>query len=212
MATLAHVFIDNANVFGGAQRVGRTLRPAEPWPAVRVYYRNLFRLVEHGYLPGVRVMAGSVPPGNDELWRHAQASGYDTKLLRKVERDDGRLGEQAVDELLHLKMLEVIFDHEPTTLVLVTGDGNASPTGSSFLDQIQRALTRGWAINVWSWRAQLSGAFHRLAARSANFVQVSALDPHYESITFCKGGTYTVNGDSTLAVERIVSELRLPHA
>ncbi len=207
MSDTAHVFIDNANVFGGAQRMARALTPPEPWGGVRVYYRNLFRLVESGYAPSVRILAGSVPPGNEDLWSHASSAGYDTKLLKKVEKDNGHLGEQSVDELLQLKMLEAIMDHSPTTLVLVTGDGKPSPTGSSFLDQITRAMARGWAVDVWSWGMQLSGAFSRLAAESGNFLQVKLLDQFYDAVTFCKPGTYTVDGKTIVAKERIVQRL-----
>ena len=73
------------------------------------------------------MMAGSVPPGNDDLWAHAEDAGYQTDLLRKIEHDDGSLGEQAVDELMHLKIANVLLDFdEPQTLVLVTGDGKVS--------------------------------------------------------------------------------------
>ena len=97
-----HVFIDNSNIFGGAQRAATTLEPEALWLAVRVHYRNLFQLVERDGDVVSRVLAGSVPPGNDALWEHARRGGYDTDLLRRVETDNGRLIEQGVDEMLHL--------------------------------------------------------------------------------------------------------------
>lgn len=100
----AHVFIDNSNVFGGAQRAAHVLEPGALWMAVRIYYRNLFTLIERGLNPVTRVLAGSVPPGNDALWESARRCGYDTDLLRRVENFDGRLVEQGVDEIAHLKI------------------------------------------------------------------------------------------------------------
>src|SRR5262245_868408 len=97
-----HIFVDNSNIYGGAQRAAGTIEPGAHWMSVRIYYRNLFRLIE-GEDVATRVLAGSVPPGNDALWQVARDLGYNTDLLQRVEQDDGRLVEQAVDEMLHLK-------------------------------------------------------------------------------------------------------------
>jgi len=153
-----HVFIDNSNIYGGAQRAARTIEPAVVDRAVRVYYRNLFQVVEQGQPVLTRVLAGSVPPGNDKLWAHARAYSYDTDLLRRVEHDDGRLLEQGVDELLHLKIANALLDHEPPqTLVIVSGDGAVSDFNTGFPLQASRALRRGWRVEVWSWIEQALG-------------------------------------------------------
>jgi hypothetical protein len=66
-----HIFLDNSNIFGGAQRVAAEKEKA-PWPCVRVDYRNLFRVLRYGkFNAGVSMLAGSVPPGNDALWAAA---------------------------------------------------------------------------------------------------------------------------------------------
>ncbi len=91
-----HVFIDNSNIFGGAQRTAAKVEAHIPWPAVRLYTRNFIALIEGGQEIGARVFAGSVPPGNDELWQYARDMGYNTDLLRKVERDDGRLASRVL--------------------------------------------------------------------------------------------------------------------
>ncbi len=120
----AHVFADNSNIFGGAQQAADTYEPGIPWIAVRVYYRNLFRLIEGSHQVVTRVLAGSVPPGSEELWDYARQGGYDTALLKKIDTDNGRLAEQGVDEVLHLKIANVLLDHDPPqTLILATGDG-----------------------------------------------------------------------------------------
>ncbi|KAF9093417.1 hypothetical protein BGX23_003342 [Mortierella sp. AD031] len=76
----------------------------------------------------------------------------------------GARGEQGVDELLHLKMLETILDHEPATMVLATGDGGDSEFGGGgFYGVIKRALDRGWHVEVVSWEDQLSGVYLELA-------------------------------------------------
>ncbi len=72
-----HIFIDNSNIYGGAQRAAETLEPNAHWLSIRVYYRNLCGLIE-GSDVTTRVLAGSVPPGNEPLWETMRNLGYDT--------------------------------------------------------------------------------------------------------------------------------------
>ena len=187
MAT--HIFIDNANIFGGAQRAAKQLEPAVARQAVRVDFRNFFKLLEHDH-PRIqtRVLGGSVPPGNDELWEHARKAGYDADLLKRVESDDGNLVEQGVDELLHLKIANVLLDYPPPqTLVLGTGDGSRSAFGTSFRDQVVRALRLKWNVRVYSWKAQLSQKLRNLDCDTVD-VKLIELDEYYPSLTFTTEG------------------------
>lgn len=203
-----HIFIDNSNMYGGAQRATETLEPGAVWLAVRVYYRNLFQLIEGGGDVTTRVLGGSVPPGNDALWDHARRLGYDTDLLRRVEQDDGRLVEQAVDELLHLKIANALLDHAPPqTLVIASGDGQDSDWGTSFPKQAERALRQDWSVEVWSWQEQLTGQYRWLVRANPGRVTIRTLDPFYRSITFVKAGNYNVSGAQVAVAERIVSPL-----
>jgi NYN domain len=204
-----HIFIDNSNIFGGAQRAAGNLEQNAVWLSVRVYYRNLFQLLERNGDVATRVLAGSVPPGNDQLWENARQGGYDTDLLRRVENDDGRLVEQAVDEMLHLKIANALLDHQaPQTLVIASGDGRVSDWNTSFPGQAERALRHGWDVEVWSWQEQLTGAYARIARTHPGRVAINALDPYYHAITFVRRGQYNVNGLPVTVQERIVSRLR----
>ena len=187
MAT--HIFVDNANIFGGAQRAAKVIEPRVPWQAIRVYYQNFFKVLEHGHRDiKTRMLGGSVPPGNDDLWAYAKKARYNTDLLKRVDSDDGRLVEQGVDELLHLKIANALLDYPPPqTLVLGTGDGIVSQFGTSFRDQIVRAFKQGWSVRVFSWKAQLSGKLRRLDCDTVD-MEIHELDPWYRSITFVKGG------------------------
>lgn len=196
MAT--HIFVDNANIFGGAQRAAKTIEPQVPWQAIRVYYENFFKLLEHGHRDvKTRVLGGSVPPGNDELWEYARKARYNTDLLKRVDSDDGRLVEQGVDELLHLKIANALLDYSPPqTLVLGTGDGSRSTFGTSFRDQVVRALRLKWSVRVHSWKAQLSRKLRDLDCDTVD-MKLNELDGQYFSLTFTTEG-------------RIVSKLTLP--
>jgi len=206
----AHVFIDNSNIFEGVRRVAETREPEAPRWAIRLYYPNFFRLIEDGVNPVTRVLAGSGPAGNNELWNYARQAGYDTDLLKRVERGDGRIGEQGVDEVLHLKIANALLDHEPPQrLVVCTGDARDSDFGTSFKSQIERALRRGWQVRVWSWRDQLSDRFRSLLERSKGALTITYLDDYYRQITFVQAGEWIVGGEKVQTDGRVVAPLAL---
>jgi hypothetical protein len=148
-----------------------------------------------------RVLAGSVPPGNDALWDHCRAAGYDTDLLRRVENDAGRLVEQGVDEILHLKIANALLDHAPPqTLVVASGDGSVSAYNTGFPSQVQRALRQGWDVEVWSWMEQLTSAYDPICRAYPGRIVVRVLDPYYHSLTFVQGGVYPVRTGATVGI------------
>ncbi len=203
-----HIFIDNSNIFGGAQRAAETLEPGAVWLAVRLYFKNLAKLLEKGDAVTTRMLAGSMPPGNDALWEHARQAGYNTDLLHRVEVAGGKLVEQGVDEMLHLKIANAILDcPAPQTLVIASGDGRVSTFNTGFTTQAERALKFGWNVEVWSWSGQLSNTFARMAARHGGRLTVHLLDPYYRSLTFVSAGNYTVGTTSMTVAARVVSKL-----
>lgn len=142
------------------------------------------------------MLAGSVPPGNDALWGAAKTAGFDTTLLRRVEDDDGRLVEQGVDEVIHLKIGNTLLDEDiPGTLVILTGDGADTEQGSSFTKQVDRAAKRGWKVEIWSWRVQLSPRLRDMRIKHPDNVAVHFLDEWYWGLIFIKGGTYKTKID-----------------
>ncbi len=199
-----HIFMDNSNIFGGAQRTAESLEKA-PWPSVRVDYGHLFRLLTHGKnkSQGVSMLAGSVPPGNEALWEAAKHAGFDTTLLKRVENDDGSLIEQGVDEAIHLKIANLLLDTEnPEILIIATGDGKDTEQGSSFTQQVRRAAKRGWKVEIWSWDSQLSKRLRDTRLEFADQVTVFRLDKWYRSIVFLKGGTYDMQDGPKTVVTR----------
>ena len=189
-----HVFFDNSNIWGGAQAVRASTEPGVPWPALRIYYRNLFDLIEAGRTAETRILAGSVPPSCAALWEFARDRGYQTDLLHRVQRDDGSVGEQGVDEVLHLKIANALLDFSPPqTLVIATGDGSISEFGTGFPKQIERAIRAGWNVELWSWNPTLKEKLYKqLETSSGGAMKICVLDPNYQSVTFVKGGEYYI--------------------
>ncbi|KAL8931682.1 MAG: hypothetical protein Q9211_006796 [Gyalolechia sp. 1 TL-2023] len=70
--------------------------------------------------------------------------------------------EQAVDEILHLKILESVIDaKEPSTVVLATGDAAEAEYSQGFLRMAERALEKGWKVELVSFKKNMSGMYKR---------------------------------------------------
>jgi hypothetical protein len=68
--------------------------------------------------------------------------------------------EQGVDEILHLKILESIVDYEtPSTIVLATGDAAQAEYSQGFMAMAERALKKGWRVELVSWSKNISKTY-----------------------------------------------------
>lgn len=93
--------------------------------------------------------------------------------------------EQGVDEILHLKMCQSIIDTDvPTTIVLATGDGAEAEHSDGFLAHVERALKKGWKVELLSWRQQLNGGYKnkKFVNKWAGQFRVIELDDYLESL------------------------------
>ena len=141
-------------------------------------------ILEHG-----RPVARAIVAGSDEFesTKEAKELGYEINVLKRVKKQkerparqqggqlfwDGtsaesegdRLGpervfEQAVDEILHLKMLQSVLDTKiPSTMVIATGDAAKSEYSDGFLAEIERVLKNGWNVEVVAFRDSMSSAY-----------------------------------------------------
>jgi hypothetical protein len=93
-------------------------------------------------------------------------------------------------------------------LILGTGDGNLSDFQTSFEQQVRRALKLGWEVEIWSWSEQLSGKFSAINVNGRG-PRINTLDAFYESITFVKGGEWSLPGGTRAIADRIVTPLRI---
>ena len=75
--------------------------------------------------------------------------------------------EQAVDEILHLKILESLIDTDkPSTIVLATGDAAEAEYSGGFLKMVERALAKGWAVELVSFKLNTSSMYQRADFRA----------------------------------------------
>jgi len=75
--------------------------------------------------------------------------------------------EQAVDEILHLKILESLIDADkPSTIVLATGDAAEAEYSGGFMRMVERALEKGWMVELVSFKLNTSSLYKRREFRS----------------------------------------------
>ncbi|KAI0503319.1 hypothetical protein F5B22DRAFT_652163 [Xylaria bambusicola] len=100
-------------------------------------------------VPGTVHFASTVTSG-EESGEDVARIGYET-----------RNGEQGVDEILHLNMMNSIIDdiHEPGNMVLATGDAAQAEFSEGFLKYATRALSQGWNLELVTWKRTISSAW-----------------------------------------------------
>lgn len=68
--------------------------------------------------------------------------------------------EQAVDEVLNFKMCESLIDYdEPGTLVLASGDGAVGEFSAGFFVTVERALKKGWNVELVTFSPNVSRSY-----------------------------------------------------
>lgn len=125
--------------------------------------------------------------------RLGRASGYNTSSGSGGEAPLNAfktVTEQGVDEILHMKMLESMVDTDyPSTMVVATGDAAAAEYSSGFLRNVERALERGWKVEIVAWKHSMSYAYRdkAFARKWAGQFTIVELDDFQEELL----GIYT---------------------
>lgn len=114
-----------------------------------------------------------------------QSSGSETNAGMTTMYSQERWVEQAVDEILHLKILESVVDvPTPTTIVLATGDAAEAEYSGGFLLMVERAMAKGWKVELVSFKHNTSGAYRRkdFRAKWGNRFRTVKLDDFVEEL------------------------------
>ncbi|CAK7563572.1 MAG: hypothetical protein SEPTF4163_001441 [Sporothrix epigloea] len=95
-----------------------------------------------------------------------------------------KLGEQGVDEILHLKMCQSLLDYDNGTIVLATGDAAEAEFSDGFLKHAERALGRGWCVELFSWKMGISNAWRELERKQkgSGLFRIIELDKYSEDL------------------------------
>ncbi|KAL0254902.1 hypothetical protein SLS55_009426 [Diplodia seriata] len=111
-------------------------------------------------------------------------SGSETNTAATLKAKEAWV-EQGVDEILHLKMLESVVDvDKPSTIVLATGDAAAAEYSQGFMRMVERALKKGWRVELVSWQAGISNAYKKREFRQkwGDAFRIISLDDYVEDL------------------------------
>ena len=209
-----HVFVDFSNImigFHDCLKLARDIPITTRTRRIPMCFHNFSLLMERGRPAAKRVLVGSDrPPAIEE----AKELGFETNILERVHKSKelpitprksksgGNSGlssgsettpgvgpqkwvEQAVDEILHLKILESLVDaSEPSTIVLATGDAAQAEYSAGFLKMVERALEKGWMVELVSFKLNTSNAYKRreFRARWGQMFKWIQIDPYAEQL------------------------------
>jgi len=151
----------------------------------QIYFKEVDRakyLHRHGLSGGAKA-----PPANNVATLNGKpgggsGSGSETNTPQYA---PARMIEQGVDEILHLKILESIIDSEtPSTIVLATGDAARAEYSEGFMAMAERALKKGWTVELVSWSKNISAMYTRRewAAAWGERFRVVTLDDYAEEL------------------------------
>lgn len=175
-----HIVWDNSNIWLGGKDTCTNLEPTINPHLFRIHFKNLYDFVLNGREAGHRYFGGSVPPEANALWDFVKNLGCETNLLHRIDS-----GEQGVDEILHLKMTVLILDYKaPATLALLSGNGADSEFRSSFPAHVERALDRGWDVEVYSWDVSMNHTIYDPIIEKHPKAKYVDLDKYYGQLTF----------------------------
>lgn len=94
--------------------------------------------------------------------------------------------------MLHAQILDLLFDYNirerdrQQVLILVTGDGAVNNGGTSFPIVIERALQKGWHVQLWSWNTSLNQTFFNIQEMRLVEFTIHYLDEYRHEVTFRK--------------------------
>eukprot|EP00619_Florenciella_sp_RCC1007_P017581 CAMPEP_0205946876 /NCGR_PEP_ID=MMETSP1325-20131115/69269_1 /ASSEMBLY_ACC=CAM_ASM_000708 /TAXON_ID=236786 /ORGANISM="Florenciella sp., Strain RCC1007" /LENGTH=612 /DNA_ID=CAMNT_0053317963 /DNA_START=67 /DNA_END=1905 /DNA_ORIENTATION=+ len=204
---LIHIFVDNSNIFFGAQCVPDPSQPGryKQDRAVRMRCRRVHDLVTLERDPKQMVVFGSVSrgtmarlAGRGSVFTSWEKEGYKSCVCeRNADNNEkyaaGGSGGSLVDDALIAQMYTTLltYKNEGRTLVLLTGDGNSNhgdEHSPSFLKVVHHAIDNGWKVEVWCWKRTCSLAYKSLARELASDPCFSLiyLDEYRDEITEVK--------------------------
>ncbi|KAE8147528.1 hypothetical protein BDV25DRAFT_160202 [Aspergillus avenaceus] len=195
-ASPVHVFVDMSNIMVGfhdAMKVSRNIPVKTRIRRLPLSFQNFSLILERGRPAAKRVLVGS---DRFAAINEGEKLGYEANILDRVHKvknptrrqlkfrkpragtQDGGSGsetndaperwvEQGVDEILHLKILESLLDtDEPATIVLATGDAAEAEFSGGFMKMVERALRRGWTVELVSFSLVTSYAYRKKEFRA----------------------------------------------
>ncbi|KAF3169588.1 hypothetical protein TWF788_010416 [Orbilia oligospora] len=197
-----HVFVDYSNISIGfydsvKKLLSDTKKSSRPPQIQHISFKTLSLILERGRPATKKVLVGSTR--NNDLKSEAQDLNYEVSILQRVPRENQdssatskpssrgyasepeqsrkRTGEQAVDEVLIMKILESLVDCCPSTIVLATGDGNITQFSDGFYKAVERALEKGWNVELVAFKRTISKSWKKLVCPEFRIILLDGFLP-----------------------------------
>ncbi|KAF3202739.1 hypothetical protein TWF192_008833 [Orbilia oligospora] len=197
-----HVFVDYSNISIGfydsvKKLLSDTKKSSRPPQIQHISFKTLSLILERGRPATKKVLVGSTQ--NNDLKSEAQDLNYEVSILQRVPRENQdssatskpssrgyasepeqsrkRTGEQAVDEVLIMKILESLVDCCPSTIVLATGDGNITQFSDGFYKAVERALEKGWNVELVAFKRTISKSWKKLVCPEFRIILLDGFLP-----------------------------------
>ena len=137
----------------------------------RFDYGQLYEVGAEGREVGGTTLYGSEPPEADTVWAKAKKQGWKVDIKQKSYHT-GK--EKQVDVQLVADVVDLVGQMKNGTVIIVSGD-------SDYIPAINKALARGWKVEVWSWEKALSANI-REHDRRGKGLHVEQLNGHIHQI------------------------------
>ncbi|KAK4194468.1 hypothetical protein QBC40DRAFT_33280 [Triangularia verruculosa] len=208
-----HIVVDLSNIIIGfydKMKEQRSIPLGRRVIAPAFSFTNFDTLLARDRSVGKRILAGSLGSATKSYPSHikqARTMCYEINLLHRVSKpvsprkmradlqsdtsndDDDfyaapmKQGEQGVDEVLHLKLLQLGLDEKPGTICLGTGDAASAEYSDGFLKNIERLLERGWRVELYGWSHNISSAWRgEFEEKWTGFFKIIELDEFSEEL------------------------------
>lgn len=173
-----NLFWDNSNIYIEGQKVCNKTESCNVFD-FRIHFLNLFEFARNNRPISYSFVGGSIPPENTKLWKRFEDLNIELEIQER-----GEIGKKeiAVDEAIQLKIANLLLDKQyPETIILLTGDGAGYGDGKGFIKQLERALKKGWKIEVLSWDNSCNRFLKDFAKKNGIYIP---LENAYYNITF----------------------------
>ena len=134
-------------------------------------FGQLYEVVAEGREVGGTTLYGSEPPEADTVWAKAKKQGWKVDIKQKSYHT-GK--EKQVDVQLVADVVDIVSKMKNGTVIIVSGD-------SDYIPAIDKALSREWKVEVWSWEKALSADIRKHDRRGKG-LRVEQLNCHIHQI------------------------------
>ena len=175
-----HIFVDNSNIFLGAQYMANSRDPF-----IRIRQDAIAGLVTRGRHAIERHVFGSKPPRNNEIWNKWKKQNFHVHCQDRAPGHGEQFLDDAIASAIKSAILKYREESSRHTILLLTGDGNDNQGRGGFPEVVTLGISFGFKFEIWTWQHSTSRHYIELRNQFAptGLFQLHYFDPHRPRIT-----------------------------